>query len=213
MTNKKYLSIIIFLLFIIVVSFYFKNESDKLYKEKIAEAENLIQKIDKLEKENDQLKQKIQELNTDLAVEKAIDVATKFKQELFNVNYDPDKERFSSTEEIEEKVADYVTKDQLQFTQGVLLYVGQLSQQTKSNLSVKNITFEVGNTQTETEVSLNYHIEIQFKRVGETGEKPTITNYGQMRVVKTDDGWKVSKDLPQMISINEVEEKLRKHGD
>ncbi|MGP4106556.1 hypothetical protein [Virgibacillus sp. L01] len=213
MTNKKYLSIIIFLLFIIVVSFYFKNESDKQYKEKVSEAENLIQKNDKLEKENDQLKQKIQELNTDLAVEKAIDVATNFKQELFNVNYDPDKERFASTEEIEVKVADYVTKDQLRLTPGVVLYVGQLSQQTKSNLSVKDITFEVGHTQTETEVSLNYHIEIQFKRVGQTGEQPTITNYGQLRMIKTDDGWKVNKDLPQMKSINEVKEKLRKHGD
>ncbi|SEP66138.1 hypothetical protein SAMN05216232_0505 [Virgibacillus subterraneus] len=58
--------------------------------------------------------------------------------------------------------------------------------------------------ETESEVSLDYDIEIEFERINKEGKKEIISNFGQIRVIKTDEGWKVNKDIQRMEGLHEV---------
>lgn len=214
MSKKILISIIAVLLFLVAVNFYTKDEGDKQHEERVAEIENLKQENAKLKQNNDKLKVEIQELETSAIM----NVAKQFKTKEYSINYDGNYE-FEGFKEQEEatqkKFGDYATKNELMHLSmtGIVGYIQQLSQETKSNLSMKDISIESADIETEAEeVNLDYDIEIEFDPVKQEGEKKSISNFGQMRVIKTEEGWKVDADLQQMKGFEEVIELLSKQS-
>ncbi|WP_164667454.1 hypothetical protein [Virgibacillus doumboii] len=210
MKDKIYLGIIVLLIFAVAISYTVDDAKTAELKDKVAEMENLEKTNADLEKKIDNLDVKLQDLRTELAV----NAAEAFKRKQYTVNYDGElKAHFNAKEarkEMKEKYGEYATVNQMTdlMFMGISTSIEQLSHETKSSLSMKNITFEVGNVETEDEVSLNYEIVIAFEPIGEKGKQGTIINFGQMRVLKTEDGWKVNKDLEQMKGIIEVKKLL-----
>lgn len=183
MRSKVFISVMVVGLFVIVVSFT-TNEEDK-----VANSESQA-----------------------LITNRAIETARDYKTEQFTIDYDESSDYLgydslpNRRKQAEERYSSYVTESHLTrlLMSAVDLISAELAQDTKSNLSVRDISFEVGNTETESEVSLDYDIEIEFERIEQEGEKKTISNFGQIRVIKTDEGWKVNKDIQRMEGLHEM---------
>ncbi|WP_404451802.1 hypothetical protein LG329_15880 [Virgibacillus necropolis] len=212
MSKKTLITIIVALLFLVAINFYTNGQDDKQYKE--LEIENLKQENAKLQQNIDNLIADLQKLETT----RAVDVAKEFKKKQLTVNYDENygSRRFSALEEIkkvQENFGDYTTKEEMEYLRlyRILSYINRLSQETKSNLSVKNISVDVTGVETE-KITLDYDIEIEFDPLEQKGEKKSISNFGQMRLIKTEGSWKVDADLQRMKSINEVKGLLNKQG-
>ncbi len=179
MRSKIFISIIVVLLFVIVVSFSTKGP--------ISESQEVM-------------------------TSRAIDVAREFKTEQLTIDYDESSDYLGyeslpdRRKQAEEKYSEYVTESHMtKILMTALDIIGpNLAQDSKSNLSVKDISFEIGNMETESEVSLDYDIEIEFERIEQGSKNKIISNFGQLRVIKTDDGWKVSKDIQRMEGLHEV---------
>ncbi|MGP4106367.1 hypothetical protein [Virgibacillus sp. L01] len=183
MRSKIFISVVVVVLFVIVVIFTTNDE------DKVANSETQA-----------------------LITSRAIDVARDFKKEQFTIDYDESSDYFSydnlsdRRKQAEEKYSEYVTESHMtKILMTALDIIGpNLAQDSKSNLSVKDISFKIGNMETESEVSLDYDIEIEFERIEQGSENKIISNFGQLRVIKTDDGWKVSKDIQRIEGLHEV---------
>lgn len=207
MSKKTLISIIVVLLFLSAINFYMKSQD---VKDKEAKIENLKQENVKLKQDIDHLKTDLQELEKRIVV----DLARDFKTKQYTVNYDANYgsgnvDLQDEVNEVREKFDDYTTKEGLKYLllNGIQSYIDRLSHETKSNLSVKNLSFEVTGFEKE-KVTLDYDIEIAFERIDQESKKKSISNFGQMRLIKTGKGWKVDADLQRTKSINEVEEEL-----
>ncbi|MBP1950872.1 hypothetical protein [Virgibacillus litoralis] len=183
MRSKVFISVIVVVLFVFVVIFTTSEE------DKVATFES--QKV---------------------MTSRAIDVARDFKTEQFTIDYDESSDYLNydslpdRRKQAEEKYSKYVTESHMTkiLMTALDIIAPNLAQDSKSHLSVKDISFEIGNMETESEVSLDYDIEIEFERINQEGKKEIISNFGQIRVIKTDDGWKVNKDIQRMDGLHEV---------
>ncbi len=137
--------------------------------------------------------------------EEAMEVAKAFKQMQFDVNYeqmmnerntesdDNFQELYDQTYEQYKGVVTEEGFKELWMT-NFIRYGEQLSEMTKANISMQDITFEPGLKDTETELSFDYYVDVGFEGLE---KDDTITIFGQMIMIKTEDGWKVDKDILQ----------------
>lgn len=211
MKHKIYLGVIVLLIFAVVISLTSEDAETSALKTKLTGMKDL-------EEENADLKQKIndmEEKSQDLKTKLAIKSAAAFKRKQYTVanNVDYENHSIQELETVYNKFGEHATKKHIKkmAMAAIIPYIIQLSHETKSNLSVKELSFEVGEMETETEVSLDYNIEIAFDPVSSDGEKRTTTNFGQLRVIKTEDGWKVNEDMERMKSTGEVMKEFTIH--
>ncbi|TFJ92699.1 hypothetical protein [Lentibacillus salicampi] len=141
--------------------------------------------------------------------EAAKEAATEFKEIQFDINYEEiaELELFTAPERIEEKCGDIATENEREYLvmNGVMTFIEKISRERQSDMSVNHISFETGNVEEDDERSFDYDIEISDHETGDTIE--TINDLGQLVVVKTEEGWKVDKDLQQMKGLSELYEK------
>ncbi|WP_164667453.1 hypothetical protein [Virgibacillus doumboii] len=194
MKDKIYLSVIVLLVLAVVISFTVEDAETAELKDKVADMEKLEKTNADLKKETNNIESNIQDLRTDLAM----NAAAVYKRKQYTVDYVKDyKATYSQQiDGLDEYVTNKGRENLLRST--IMINIYQLSFETKSNLSVKDITFEVGESESKNEISLDYDIEIVIDPVSNDGKKRTATNFGQLRVVKTEDGWKVEKDIDRM---------------
>ncbi|ALX49493.1 hypothetical protein [Lentibacillus amyloliquefaciens] len=146
------------------------------------------------------------------STEAAKQAATEFKEMQFNIKYEEisEKKTPDNLEEIKETFGLYATEKESKylFNQGIISYIKSFSRQTKSDLSVKSLSFEVGNVNTDDEISFDYDINIEVKGTGEKPETNSIKDFGQLVMKKTEEGWKVDKDRQQMDGFAELRQEL-----
>ncbi|MFZ3580186.1 hypothetical protein [Virgibacillus sp. DJP39] len=202
MSKKVLLSIIVVLIFAVAVNIYTESVGEK---DRIAEIKKVKKENDNLKQKNDKLKIEIQKLEKN----QIINAAKHFKVMQYNVNYDENYE-FQIGEiqgKIKKKLGDYATENGLRNValHGVFSFIRQLSQETKSNLSVKDIKiYEKGIDTSAQEINLDYDIKVVINPVVPDGKERIISDFGQIRLVKTNEGWKVDADSQQMDGLFEI---------
>ncbi|WP_164667455.1 hypothetical protein [Virgibacillus doumboii] len=203
MKDKIYLGIIVLLVFAVVISFTVEDAETAELKDKLTEVERLKKASADLEKEIYNKEGTIQNLRVELAK----NAAEALKRKQYTVNYENLKTNYPR------KIKgfdEYMTNEGLQHMRqsGPLQDIDLLLSESKSNLSVHDITFEMVQIESKSEISLDYNIEIVIDPVSDKGKKRTVTNSGNMWVIKTEDGWKVNKDIDRMNGIFKVMEDI-----
>ncbi|MRG87605.1 hypothetical protein [Salinibacillus xinjiangensis] len=206
--QKTYIGIIIFLVFVLFVSFYIKDDDNKQYQELLKEIEDTEQKNSELHLQLEEAEKEKEEVKQSLVKE----IAKGFKYRQFDVNFS-NLSSFSPTqfyEEMYKKFNEYATEDAMEhllkhnaFYHAVMMAEGTRSNLRMSQMHIKDLKFE-----SEEEVVLFYDVDIEFERLDLENQKQYMTNPGILRLILTDDGWKVNIDEQRMRSLEEVKEHL-----
>ncbi|WP_430787310.1 hypothetical protein VBD025_16115 [Virgibacillus flavescens] len=207
MSKKVLGGICVILLFILAVNFYTQS----------SDAQSMAKEVKTLEQEKDTLRKEKDNLLKDQHRQEKREIirtARLFKMMEYTYPYgdDPSMDIRENQLDIENRFKDYATGNQIMqlSLNGKARYL-DLVENTVSKITVNDISVKQTDIDTETdEVNIDYTIEIVFEPINKDLYTHIRGFFGQMRLIKTNSGWKVDGDEQQFISVNQIEALLEK---